>query len=73
MRLLWTEGRFAWWWVGVVVFVSASLLVFDLVWRLVRMQIDTLAIYLISAEAATLVLIIFLIQALRRHFRERGE
>jgi hypothetical protein len=69
-RWLWKEGRLAWGVVGVVVFLTLSILAFDIAWRVVRLQFDTLAIWAIVIDAAAAVAVIvvarLLIRARRR-------
>jgi hypothetical protein len=59
-RFLWVDGRFSWWLVGAVIFLTVSALGFDMAWRLVKIQFDTLVLYGIVVEfaaAAALLLI----------------
>lgn len=49
-RLIWTDERFSWWFVGAFTFVTASILVIDFVWRFVTMPIKRFAVYAILID-----------------------
>ena len=42
MRLIWVEGRLSWKFVIVVAYLSALMIIFDLLWRLLVIPFDTL-------------------------------
>lgn len=69
-RWLWTDGRFSWSAIAVVVFATLSILAFDVAWRVVRLRFDTLAIWAIvidAAAAAGVILVARLLIRARRH------
>jgi hypothetical protein len=71
-RVLWRDGRLSWGVVGVIVFLTASLIAIDLAWRLIRLQFDTFLLYagLIDLGAAlALVLATMLWSRTLRRFR----
>jgi hypothetical protein len=68
-RALWTEGRLSWGVVAVVVFMTVSVLAFDLAWRFVTIQFDTLLIYAIVVDAAVAVALALVIRLLWRRPR----
>ena len=58
MRLFWADGRFGWPVIAALVLVTISLLALDLVWRLVVIPFDTLAIYATVAVIAAAAILI---------------
>ena len=71
MRLFWFDGRFGWPLVIGIVFVTITLFVGDLVWRVVHMPFDTLLIYVVLADAAAAILLVAVYLSLVRGKRER--
>jgi hypothetical protein len=66
---LWVNGRFAWPIVGVIVFFTLSLLVDDLVWRLVKLQSATFLFYAATSNVALISALVFIIYLLHRRFK----
>ena len=52
------DGRFSWAFVGLIIFVTFSLLVADFVWRVVTLPFDTLAIYMLIADFVAALFVI---------------
>ena len=73
-RLFWVDGRLSWPLVIAVVFVTASLLAVDFVWRMVVVPFDTLLIYAIMLDGAAAALLIggYILVRRRRGFREKS-
>lgn len=54
-RAIWKDGRFSWGVIGVVVFLTVSLIAFDVAWRVIQLQFDTLLIYCVLVDLAAAV------------------
>lgn len=65
-RWLWTDGRLSWGVIAVVVFLTLSILAFDIAWRVVRLQFDTLAIWAVVIDAAAAVGVVLVARLLIR-------
>jgi len=68
-RLFWIDGRFSWWFIAVVAYVTVSLLALDYAWRVVSMSTDTLIVYAILIDGALAILLIGIFTAFRRSRR----
>ena len=66
-RFIWVDGRFSWWLVGAVIFLTLSALGFDMAWRLVKIQFDTLVLYGAAIEFAAAIALILI----ARRFSQR--
>lgn len=64
-RVIWKDGRFSWGFMAAVVFVTVSLLVFDLAWRAIKLPFDTFLIYcvVIDLAAAAVLFLAFRLSA----------
>jgi hypothetical protein len=69
-RAIWKDGRFSWSAIGVVVFLTVSLLGFDVAWRAISLQFDTLLIYSILVDAAAALALILVVRVLTRSRRQ---
>ena len=69
-RWLWTDGRLSWSVIAVVVFVTLSILAFDVAWRVFRLQFGTLAIYALAIDAAAAVGVVLVARLLIRARRQ---
>lgn len=65
-RSIWKDGRFSWSAIGAVVFLTVSLLGFDVAWRAISLQFDTLLIYSILVDAAAALVLIVIVRLLTR-------
>lgn len=72
LRLIWVEGRLSWIVVGVVVFLSVSLIALDLAWRLLKIQFDTLLIYAFAIDVMAAIVVILIALAVRRSLSRRA-
>lgn len=66
VRAIWKDGRFSWGAIGAVVFLTVSLLGFDVAWRAISLQFDTLLIYSILVDAAAALVLILVVRVLTR-------
>jgi hypothetical protein len=65
-RSIWRDGRFSWGVIAIVVFLTVSLIAFDVAWRLIRLQFDTFLIYCILVDVAVIFVVGLLLRARRR-------
>jgi hypothetical protein len=65
-RAIWKDGRFSWGVIGILIFVTVSLIAFDVAWRVVRLQFDTLLIYCVVVDVAAAVAVILLVRLFLR-------
>ena len=65
-RWLWTDGRLSWGVIAVIIFLTLSILAFDIAWRVVRLQFDTLAIWAVVIDAAAAVGVVLVARLLIR-------
>lgn len=63
-RLIWRDGRFSWGPIGVLVFVTVSLLAFDIAWRVIEVQFDRLLIDALLVDVAAAAGLIILVRIL---------
>ncbi|HXC92312.1 MAG TPA: hypothetical protein VNV18_19285 [Stellaceae bacterium] len=54
---IWKDGRFSWGVIAAVLFVTVSLVAFDLAWRAVKLAFDTLLIYCVIVDLAAAVVL----------------
>jgi hypothetical protein len=71
MRFIWVDGRFSWGLVGAVVFLSASVIASDIVWRVLRIQVDTLLIYAAATDIVAAAVLILAVRFVRRCMNPR--
>jgi hypothetical protein len=64
-RIFWVDGRLAWPLVGVIAYLSVSLIVLDYAWRIVTMQFDTLLLYALAIAGPLFAVAVALILRLR--------
>jgi hypothetical protein len=67
MRLVWINGRFSWAVIGIIVFLSVSLIGFDLAWRLVQVPLRMLLVYAVLVDLALAFAATGVCLILRRH------
>ncbi|HEV2099458.1 MAG TPA: hypothetical protein VGR45_11120 [Stellaceae bacterium] len=65
-RFVLVDGRFSWPFIGVVVFLTVSLVGFDFVWRLVKIPLISLVIYATLVDLATALAVILICLSLWR-------
>lgn len=70
-RWLLRDGRLSWGVVGAVVFVTASLIAFDLAWRLVKLPFDNLLIRAVAMDLAAALVVLSLVRVVLRRRRRR--
>ncbi len=73
IRWVWVDGRFTWPVIVTVVFLSISLVGFDLVWRLVKIQLRGLLLYAMLADAAAALAVAAICVFLRRRWQSGRE
>jgi hypothetical protein len=61
-RSIWKHGRFSWGVIGMVVFLTVSLIAFDVAWRVVKLQFDTFLIYCVTVDLAAGVAVILIVR-----------
>jgi uncharacterized membrane protein len=69
MRLRRVSGRFSWFAVDSVAFLSASLVGFDLAWRLISIELKSLLVYATLADLLAAVIIAVICIVLRQRWR----
>jgi hypothetical protein len=69
IRWVWVGGRFSWTLIGAVVFLSVSVLGFDLAWRLVKIELRLLLLYAVVADAAAAIAVAAVWSVLRQRSR----
>jgi hypothetical protein len=70
-RWLWHDGRLSWGVVGAALFLTVSLIAFDLAWRLVKLPFDTLLIAAVPIGLAAALVFLALVRVVRRRPRQR--
>ena len=65
-RSIWRDGRFSWGVIAIVVFLTASLIAFDVAWRMIRLQFETFLIYCLLVDTAVIFVAALLLRARRR-------
>jgi hypothetical protein len=68
---IWKDGRLSWGVIAVVVFLTLTVLAFDLAWRVVKIQFDTLVLYAVAVDAAAAVALAVVIHLILRSRRRR--
>ena len=68
-RWLWRDGRLSWGVVGAAVFVTVSLIAFDLCWRLVKLPFVTLLIAAVPIDLAAALVVLALVRVVLRRPR----
>jgi hypothetical protein len=71
LRLVWVDGRLAWPLVGLVVYLTATLILMDYAWRVMQMQFDTLMLYGLAIAGLPLVIAVALLLQFRPASRRR--
>jgi hypothetical protein len=66
IRLVWIDGRFAWPFMIALVFVTASAVIVDFIWRVAVISFKELLIYACATDAVAIALIIAGYLAVRR-------
>ena len=66
MRFCWVDGRLGWPLVILIVFVTASVLVLDYVWRTVIIPADKLIMYAAAVEVTLAILLVTLCSFVQR-------
>jgi hypothetical protein len=73
IRLIWIDGRLSWSLIGAVIFITLSIIILDIVWRMAKMPFYTLLIYAAAIDLATAVVAILGARLLLRgKRRQRG-
>jgi hypothetical protein len=65
-RSIWRDGRFSWGVIAIVVFLTASLIAFDVAWRVIRLQFETFLIYCLLVDTAVIFVAALLLRVRRR-------
>jgi hypothetical protein len=61
-RSIWKNSRFSWGVIGVVVFLTVSLIAIDVAWRIVRLQFDSFLIYSVLIDVVAAVFVILVVR-----------
>lgn len=67
--LLWKDGRLSWGVIGVVVFLTVSVIAFDLAWRAVKIPFEKLLIYAVIIDVAAAVVVVVVSRLIPRERR----
>lgn len=70
LRWLWKDGRFAWGAIAAAVFLTVSILAFDVAWRVVRLRFDALLICGVLIDAAAAAVLVLVARQLIRARRQ---
>jgi hypothetical protein len=65
-RWLWRDGRLSWGVVGAAVFLTVSLIAFDLAWRLVKLPFDKLLIAALPIDLAAALVVLGVVRLVAR-------
>jgi hypothetical protein len=57
MRWIWSDGQFSWTFVALLVFLTVTLVVFDLAWRMFVIRFGALALYATIFVAAGIIIL----------------
>jgi len=66
-KYVWIDGRFSWYLVFILVYIDASILVTDYLWRIVTTPIETLLTFVLLGNVAVVLVIIVTLLFVRRY------